>query len=65
MCNCKKKPEVLQPIPQTPDELHTQEMNNYAKGLSTQIDVIVTERPTTEDELKQIEDFENKTQNNG
>jgi hypothetical protein len=39
MCNCKKKPEVILPpveVPKTPDELHTQEMNNYAKGLSNQ-----------------------------
>jgi hypothetical protein len=28
-----------------------------------QTDMIVTERPTTEEELKQIEDFENKTNN--
>lgn len=40
-CGCKKTNVVAPPptpepikVPQTPDELHTQEMNNYANKLS-------------------------------
>lgn len=34
-CNCGKREKViLNPRPQTPEELHTQEMNEYASTLT-------------------------------
>lgn len=31
-CNCKKKPEVIEPTPQTPDELLAQELKEWNGG---------------------------------
>ena len=37
MCNCKKKPriepQVIKSVPQTPEELHTQQMNQWNGGI--------------------------------
>ncbi len=41
MCNCKKQPEPTPtPVPQTPDELHAQEITKWNGGIE----------PTTKDE---------------
>jgi hypothetical protein len=41
MCNCKKQPEPTPtPVPQTPDELHAQEITEWNGGV----------QPTTKDE---------------
>jgi hypothetical protein len=44
MCNCKKKTQIVEPqpiptpVPQTPDEQHTQDMSEYVKTLGDNFD---------------------------
>jgi len=34
MCNCKKQPEPTPtPVPQTPDQLHSQQLNDWYNNL--------------------------------